>query len=84
MTESETTPREKKLCVIAGNYQQAHNYARQAKLHPNDWFYPSDVYRMKGLRDYEYIRIGEWGNNPNIHDIDIELRIGNAKEVTCV
>jgi len=70
----------KKLCIVAGDYKQATDYANYRKFSPNDWFYAS-IGNMPGMRNYCYALVGTYTENPNIDHILTELMIADAKHI---
>ena len=75
------TTANKKLCIVAGDYNQAVEFAREHRLDPNDWWYPLDRRRMLGMRNYNFIRVGNFYARHCAYEIETELEIADAREV---
>lgn len=46
--------------VLAGNHQQAEQYAHKMEWKPTDWIYLSCVEMTFGYRDVELHKVGTW------------------------
>jgi len=52
-----------KICVIAGNYQEAITWARGQTLDDDSWFYPFDIEDLKRRSNFHTVVIGSAGQN---------------------
>ena len=59
--------------VIAGNYQQYKNYLQENKLSSQDAKYISRSEQLRGYRDVEIVRVGEWWLNPCAYDSYLQV-----------
>jgi hypothetical protein len=59
--------------VIAGNYRQYQNYLRENNLTPQQARYVDTPEKLRGLRDVEVVRVGEWWLNPCADDDYLEI-----------
>jgi hypothetical protein len=58
--------------VIAGNYHQYKNYLRENNLTPRQARYVDMPEKLRGLRDVEVVKYGEWWLNPCANDWYLE------------
>lgn len=52
-----------KLCIIAGNYDEAKTWTRGQQLEDEDWFYPIDEDDLKRRSNFHVLVIGTAGHN---------------------
>ena len=66
--------------IVAGNYHQAVNFARENGWSPNSYVYADDHWRLKGLRgDVRIDYVGTWKEHPNIVAIRGEIAVIKGK-----
>ena len=51
------------ICIIAGNYKEAKNYAYGQDWKPDEWFYPVDESELMRRKDFHVIVVGTAGEN---------------------
>lgn len=55
-----------RICLIAGNREEAYRYARSQNLEHDQWFYPNNVNELQFLSNFHVIVVGTAGYNfPN-------------------
>lgn len=55
-----------KICLIAGDREEAYRYARNQNLEKDQWFYPKDVNDLHFQSNFHVIVVGTAGQNfPN-------------------
>lgn len=52
-----------KICIIAGNYQEALTWAKGQNLSPEDWFYPVDLDELNIRSNFHVLVVGTAGQN---------------------
>lgn len=52
-----------KLCILAGNYQEALTWAKGQMIDKDSWFYPIDEDDLKQKSNFHVIVIGSAGMN---------------------
>jgi hypothetical protein len=58
------------ICIIAGNYREAEQFARSQSLDKDEWFYPADVDSLSNKNNFHVIVIGTAGENVPEHYFD--------------
>lgn len=48
------------IIILAGNYTQAEDYARRKQIEKRNWIYASDISRLVGVLDANFVRVGTW------------------------
>jgi hypothetical protein len=51
------------ICIIAGNYQEARNWAYGQMLDKDEWFYPEDLEALLKRRNFHVLVVGTAGFN---------------------
>lgn len=51
------------ICLIAGNYNEAKQYARGQLLDPDEWFYPIDINDLNRYQNFHVLVVGTAGMN---------------------
>lgn len=51
------------ICIIAGNYQEAKNWAYGQELDDTEWFYPQEVEELYRRMNFHVVVIGTAGQN---------------------
>lgn len=54
------------MIIIAGNYAQARDYAREQGWSPQEWNYASRPEQLYGFHGEPYVMVGTWWNHPHI------------------
>ena len=54
------------MIIIAGNYAQARDYAREQGWSPQDWHYASRPEQLYGYHGEPYVMVGTWWDHPYI------------------
>lgn len=55
-----------KICLIAGNREEAYRYARSQNLEVDQWFFPTSPNELRFLSNFHVIVVGTAGYNfPN-------------------
>lgn len=52
-----------KICLIAGNSEEAYRYARSQYLEKEQWFYPKDANDLLFKTNFHVIVVGTAGQN---------------------
>lgn len=52
-----------KICVLAGNFQEALTWAKGQMIPPDCWFYPTDPQDLLSRENFHVIVIGTAGQN---------------------
>jgi hypothetical protein len=52
------------ICIIAGNHNEAKNWAFGQQLEANEWFYPGDTQDLYGRENFHVIVVGSSGQLP--------------------
>jgi hypothetical protein len=52
-----------KLCLLAGNSEEAYRYSRLQNLEPEQWFYPKDINDLLFRTNFHVIVVGTAGMN---------------------
>lgn len=52
-----------KICLIAGNQEEAYRYAKNQNLEANQWFYPKDINELLFKENFHVLVIGTAGHN---------------------
>ena len=66
--------------VIAGNYRQYKNYLRENNLTPQQAQYIDTPVKLRGLRNVEVVKYGDWWLNPCANDWYLEyITLQNAR-----
>lgn len=52
-----------KICILAGNSEEAYRYSRLQNLDKEQWFYPKDVNDLLFRTNFHVIVVGSAGQN---------------------
>ena len=52
-----------KICLIAGNKEEAYRYARSQNLSSEQWFFPKDINDLQFRSNFHVIVVGTAGYN---------------------
>ena len=52
-----------KICIIAGNYDEAKIWARGQHLDDDSWFYPADLEELNSRSNFHVVVVGTAGWN---------------------
>jgi hypothetical protein len=74
----------KHIFILAGSHRQAADFAREKKLHPQNWTFLYKAEQLRGWSRANFIRCGTWGNLRDISDIEEMIINRQAKECTNV
>jgi len=69
-----------KIFIIAGSYQQAEYYVREAELKREEWVYVSDIHKLTGYMSPKYVKVGTyyWRDNIKMIDEALAMRFGDS------
>lgn len=76
------------VLVVAGNYNEARNFARQEKISHRLFRYIFRYEQMKGYKDVSYALVGTWNLRYDdemkriLQELDIMKALGRAREYT--
>ncbi len=70
-----------KICLIAGNAEEAYRFARLHNLSCEQWFYPKDVHDLLFRTNFHVLVIGTAGLNfpPSIFEKIYQLALERGK-----
>ncbi len=51
------------ICLIAGNFKEAKQYASGQEWKDDEWFYPSDLDELGRRKDFHVLVVGSAGQN---------------------
>lgn len=51
------------ICILAGNYLEAKRWAEGQLLNEDEWFFPSDIDHLMGVKGFHVIVVGTAGMN---------------------
>lgn len=63
------------LLIIAGDYEQARNYAKGARLPPNKWRYVGGSEQLMGMRGARYVVVGTARQRDDYHKLMELVRV---------
>jgi hypothetical protein len=52
-----------KICILAGNSEEAYRYSRLQNLQPDQWFYPKNPEDLLFRNNFHVIVVGTAGQN---------------------
>ena len=67
----------KRNYVVAGNYDQFHQWIRERGLDSSNWVYVANEYTVKGVRNPGGRFIGTWYERKDAFDILVALRVAS-------
>ena len=68
-----------KQYIVAGNYDQYHQWIRERSLSSSDWVYVSNKDTIRGVRNPGGRLVGTWYERPDAMDILVALRVASDK-----
>lgn len=71
-----------RIYIVAGTHKQALRYARDNTLSEKEFYYISDVTKVRGIRDGKFVRVGTWFEMPNINEILSRLETNNMEDIS--
>jgi hypothetical protein len=74
----------KHIFILAGSHKQAADFAREKKLHPQNWTFLYKAEQLRGWSKSHFIRYGTWRNLRDIDAIEEMIINRQAKECTDV
>jgi len=74
------TAQRQRIIVLAGNYRQAAQWARENGISPHDFIYPDREEKIMGLRGLNYVRVGTFWERDDAFRIMDRLIISECKE----
>jgi len=70
-----------KICILAGNREEAYRYARSQNLEQDQWFYPNNPNDLLFKTNFHVIVVGTAGQNfpPTIFEKIYQLALERGK-----
>ncbi len=69
---------DKRLLIVARDYNQAQHWAKDQRLSPGRWVYVSSYHNIQGNAGSDYVLLDNWGLRP-----DAEILFDALKEAGC-
>ncbi len=69
---------DEKLYILAGNKQEADNWAFENHRSRSDYYYVENETHIRGMRNIEYIIIGTFWDRPDAQQLHDMLRVIGA------
>lgn len=69
----------KRQYIVAGNYDQFHQWIRERGLNSSEWVYVSNENTIRGVRNPGGRLIGTWYERKDAFDILVSLRAASDK-----
>lgn len=61
--------RTNKIYIVAGNFRQANEWAREARIPPSKFVYVENVSRLRGVSDPVVAYVGTWRDRKDLPEI---------------
>lgn len=70
-----------RIHIVAGNYQQARDWAREGQLGPNDWTYIGSPSTLRGLGpDAIIAKVGTYNDRQDIEEVLEYIQVIKARK----
>jgi hypothetical protein len=67
------------ICILAGNYEEAKNWAYGQMLSQSEWFYPREPEELNRYSNFHVIVIGTAGQNVPAQYFENILRLAHQR-----